>query len=312
MDEALLSVSHVTEYKYTARVELGHHVAHLTPRDDDHQSVDRCELTIDPEPNDVRSGADPFGNIRSYFSIFSPQERLRVEARSRLRVRDRYRDLDPAASPGWETVRDSLQYRAGRPYSPASEFVFASPYVPRHGELARYALGSFTPARPLVQAAIELMHRVHADFSYCPESTEISTPVLQAFRERTGVCQDFSHVMIGCLRSIGLSARYVSGYLVTSAKPGRPRPIGADASHAWISIYCPALGWVDLDATNDVIPRGRHVTVAIGRDYGDVAPLRGVVRGGGKHALEVAVRVTRDAGADQFDSDGGEPGTPGG
>jgi len=292
MDDAALSVSHVTEYNYSARVELGHHVAHLTPRTDDHQSVDRCELSIDPAPNDLRNGIDAFGNVRSYFSIFSPHERLRVKARSRVRVRDRYRDLDPTASSAWEAVRDSLQYRAGRPYSPASEFVFASPYVPRDRELARYALASFAPARPLTQAAIELMHRVHADFRYCPESTEISTPVLQAFRERTGVCQDFSHVMIGCLRSIGLSARYVSGYLVDSEAPERKRPIGAGASHAWVSVFCPLLGWVDLDATNDVMPQ-HHVTVAIGRDYGDVAPLRGVIRGGARHTLSVAVQVTR-------------------
>jgi transglutaminase-like putative cysteine protease len=311
MEDAALSVSHVTEYDYSARVELGHHVAHLTPRADDHQSVDGCELRIDPAPSDLRNGLDVFGNVRSYFSIFSPHERLHVEAHSRVCVRDRSGEPDPAASPGWEAVRDSLQYHAGRPYSPASEFVFASPYVPRDPEFAQYALASFTAARPLIGAATELMHRVHADFRYCPESTEIATPVLQAFRERTGVCQDFSHVMIGCLRSIGLSARYVSGYLVTEAPAGK-RPIGAGASHAWISVYCPVLGWVDLDATNDLIPRGRHVTVAIGRDYGDVAPLRGVIRGGGKHALAVAVRITRDPASGQFDSDGAEPGTPGG
>jgi transglutaminase-like putative cysteine protease len=292
MDDALLSVSHITEYDYTARVELSHHVAHLTPRGDDHQSVDRCELKIDPEPSDFRSGTGAFGNTRSYFSIVSPHERLRVEASSRVRVRDRYQDLDPAASPEWETVRDSLRYQAGRPYSPASEFVFASPYVPRDQELAQYALASFAPRRPLAQAAIDLMHRVHADFRYSPDSTEISTPVLQAFRERIGVCQDFSHVMIGCLRSIGLSVRYVSGYLVDSDAPERKRPIGAGASHAWVSVFCPVLGWIDLDATNDVMPQ-HHVTVAVGRDYGDVAPLRGVIRGGASHTLSVAVRVTR-------------------
>jgi len=326
MSDAVLSVSHVTEYQYSARVELGHHIAHLIPRGDDHQNVDQYELSIDPVPNDLRNGTDAFGNVRSYFSIFSAHERLRVEASSRLYVNDRYPDLDPAVSPDWQSVRDRLQYRAGVPYLPASEFVFVSPYVPRDPELARYALASFAQSRPLVQAAIELMHRVHADFRYRPASTEVSTPVLQAFRERTGVCQDFSHVMIGCLRSIGLSARYVSGYLVTASTPERKRPIGADASHAWISVYCPVLGWVDLDATNDVIPRQRHVTVAIGRDYGDVTPLRGVIRGGGEHALSVAVRVTRDLDPDQLDgeemdsdrldgeelNDGGGADTPGG
>jgi len=311
MSDALLSVSHVTEYRYSARVELGHHVAHLTPRSEVYQSVEKCELRIDPAPNDYTNGTDSFGNTRSYFSIFSPHERLRVEASSRLRVRDRKPDLDPAASPDWRMVRDSLQFRAAGPYVPASEFAFASPYVPRERELAQYALASFAAGRPLLESAIELMHRVHADFRYRPASTEISTPVLQAFRARTGVCQDFSHVMIGCLRSIGLSARYVSGYLLTAGAPQPHRPIGADASHAWISVHCPVLGWVDLDATNDVIPQRRHVTLAVGRDYGDVAPLRGVIRGGGEHELAVAVRVTRDPDPDQLDGGKGL-GTPGG
>jgi transglutaminase-like putative cysteine protease len=301
MDETVFSVSHVTEYQYSARVELGHHVAHLTPRDDEHQSVERRELRIDPAPNELRSGTDAFGNVRSYFSIFSTHDRLRVEAVSRLRVRHAHPGLDPGASSGWETVRDSLQYQAGRPYLPASEFVFASSYVPRDRELAQYALVSFTPGRPLAEAAIELMHRVHADFRYRPTSTEISTPLLQAFRERTGVCQDFSHVMIGCLRSLGLSARYVSGYLASVRVPDQPRPVGAEASHAWVSVFCPVLGWIGLDATNDVIPGGNHVTVAIGRDYGDVAPLRGVIRGGGEHELSVAVRVARLASTERGD-----------
>jgi transglutaminase-like putative cysteine protease len=293
MDEPLLCVSHVTEYAYPARVELAHHVAHLTPRSGPHQDLEEYELDIDPPPNDLRNGTDSFGNVRSHFSIYAPHERLRVEARSRLRVRDPHPQLEPAASPAWETVRDSLRYRASQPYLPASEFVFPSPFVPRDRALARYALASFAAGRPLLESAIDLMHRIHAQFKYSPASTEVSTPVLQAFHARTGVCQDFSHVMLGCLRSIGLAARYVSGYLMTEAAPERPRPVGADASHAWVSVYCPTNGWVDLDSTNDVIPSHRHVTVASGRDYGDVAPLRGVIRGGGDHALAVAVRVTR-------------------
>jgi transglutaminase-like putative cysteine protease len=292
MDDPLFSVRHTSEYHYSARVELAHHLAHLTPRVLEHQSVDEFVLSIEPPPNDSRTGTDAFGNVRSLFSIYAPHERLRVEARSKVRVRDRHAGMDPAASPAWEQVRESLQYRAGSPYVPAAEFVFASSYVPRARELGHYARASFTPGQPLVQSAIDLMHRIHADFRYRPATTEISTPVLATFRARTGVCQDFSHVMIGCLRSIGLSARYVSGYLVTGT-PGRKRPIGADASHAWVSVFCPVLGWVDLDPTNDAIPRQQHVTVAIGRDYGDVAQLRGVIRGGAEHKLSVAVQVTR-------------------
>ena len=304
MNEDVLAISHITEYTYSTRVELAHHIAHLTPRDDDRQSLQESELSIDPPPNDLRSGLDAFGNVRSLFSMYGPHEQLRVEATSRVRMREPDGAPDPEASLAWEKVRDSLQYRAAMPYVPASEFVFASPYVPRSRELARYARASFTPNQPLVRAASDLMHRVHADFRYCPASTEISTPLLEAFRARTGVCQDFSHVMIGCLRSIGLSARYVSGYLVPSSRPDRPPQIGAHASHAWVSVYCPVSGWVDLDATNDVIPQRHHVTVAVGRDYGDVAPLRGVIRGGGEHALEVAVRVRRLEAADPDEGEG--------
>jgi transglutaminase-like putative cysteine protease len=307
----LLSVSHTTTYRYSTRVELAHHIAHLTPRCNDRQQLEQCELTIDPPPNELRDGIDAFGNTRSLFSIYAPHERLLVRACSRLRMRERSDGLDPGASPDWEAVRDSLQYRAGAAFMPASEFVFASPYVPRDRELAGYALACFGPGRPLVEAAIDLMHRVHADFKYLPASTEVSTPLLQAFRARTGVCQDFSHVMIGCLRSIGLSARYVSGYLVSGGAKDRPRPVGAEASHAWVSVFCPELGWVDLDATNDTIPDRHHVTVALGRDYGDVAPLRGVIRGGGEHELVVAVRVSPPPADDQCGG-GGKPPTPGG
>lgn len=314
MQGTLLSVSHTTEYRYSTRVELAHHIAHLTPRSDHLQHLEQCELTIDPPPNELRNGIDAFGNTRSFFSFYAPHERLHVQACSRLRMLGRTGELDPAASPDWEAVRESLQYRAGTPFVPASEFVFASPYVPRDRELAQYARASFETGRPLLEAAIDLMHRVHADFKYRPASTEVSTPLLQAFRARTGVCQDFSHVMIGCLRSIGLSARYVSGYLVSSGAPQRPRPVGAEASHAWVSVFCPLLDWVDLDATNDTIPEQNHVTVAVGRDYGDVAPLRGVIRGGGEHELVVAVRVGEPGACDQRGGkeDAGVDGTPGG
>src|ERR1700739_1114193 len=173
MSDAELSVSHTTEYRYSTRVELAHHIAHLTPREDDRQSLLRCELAIDPPPSELHRGIDAFGNTRSLFSIYTPHERLCVQASSRLHVRAPRVGLDPVASPAWETVRDSLEYRAGTPYLPASEFVFASPYVPRDQQLAQYARACFEPGRPLAEAAIELMHRVHADFEYRPDSTEI-------------------------------------------------------------------------------------------------------------------------------------------
>jgi transglutaminase-like putative cysteine protease len=291
-----LSVMHVSEYRYSTRVDLAHHVAHLVPRSLDHQVVDRCVLNIDPAPSDLSNGDDAFGNVRSLFSLYGPHQGLRVKASSRLRVSVPHPAQQAEPGDSWEAVCEALRYRAGNPYSPASEFVYASPFVPRTRELAQYAMASLAPGRSLASAAIDLMHRVYADFDYRPASTETSTPLLKTFRARAGVCQDFAHVMIGCLRSVGLSARYVSGYLVTGSTDVDARPVGADASHAWVSVYCPPLGWLDLDPTNDAIVQDRHVTVAFGRDYGDVAPLRGVIRGGGDHVLGVAVQVTREGG----------------
>ena len=181
-------------------------------------------------------------------------------------------------------------------FQPASEFAFTSPFVPLHEELRDYAMESLHDERPLAEAAIELMQRIHADFTYAPASTDISTPILDVFERRKGVCQDFAHLMLGCLRASGLAARYVSGYLLTRPPAGQPAMVGADASHAWLSVWCPGLGqpladdWLDLDPTNDCVPGIQHVRVAHGRDFGDVTPLRGVIRGGGRHTL--LVRVT--------------------
>jgi transglutaminase-like putative cysteine protease len=172
------------------------------------------------------------------------------------------------------------------------EFSYPSPHVTTGPDLAAYASESFTPKRSLVAAAIDLMHRINREFVFDAGATTIATPVTQVLANRRGVCQDFAHLQIGCLRSLGLAARYVSGYLVTHPIPGQPRLVGADASHAWLSVWCPRLGWVDLDPTNDVLPSQRHVTLAWGRDYGDVSPLRGVLLGGRDHELKVAVSVT--------------------
>jgi transglutaminase-like putative cysteine protease len=253
---------------------------------------------------------------------------LRVRTQSRVGLKPRFEDLDAARSVPWELVRQALRFVAGAPYHEASEFCFASPYVPREPLLGDYARASFSSGTTLLAGAIDLMHRIHRDFRYDAASTDVTTTVLEAFAARAGVCQDFSHVMIACLRSLGLPARYVSGYLHTQprfarslpvsqdktvapeparlgelAKPdevdGRgstseavaPSVIGADASHAWVAVHCPHYGWVELDPTNDAIPGTGHVRLACGRDYGDVAPLRGVVQGGGEHRLRVAVSI---------------------
>ena len=227
---------------------------------------------------------------------------LRVTASSRVQVRARFADLVPEAGPAWDTLATALRYVAGAPFDAAVEYVQPSPYVPRLAELRAYARPSFAPGRPAAAASLELMQRVHADFRYQSQSTRVDTPLATAFAQRRGVCQDFAHLMIGCLRSLGLPARYVSGYLLTrppELPAGSAPMLGADASHAWAQVWCPGTpgvadgggggGWLDLDPTNNLVPGAGHVRVAIGRDYGDVTPLRGVIRGGGQHELSVGV-----------------------
>jgi len=289
-----LGVDHETAYRYDSPVELAHHLGYLRPVSDAWQVVEDYALNITPAPSDISETQDGFGNTRCTFALVAPHESLTVRATSRVTVRARFEALDPAAGLAWEAAAQRLRYDPAVPFAPEVEFTFPSTYVPLHPELREYALLSFTPGRPVAEAALDLMHRIHADFSYRPAHTQVSTPILQAFQERIGVCQDFAHVMIGCLRAIGLPARYVSGYLMSQPPPGKPRLIGADASHAWVSVHCAGVpgnaGWVDLDPTNDVVPGTAHVILAYGRDYGDVTPLRGVIRGGG-HELDVRVTV---------------------
>jgi len=292
-------VEHDTEYTYSTQVAFAQHLAYLTPLSAAGQAVRDFEMAIDPPPSLRHGGTDTFGNARTYFALQVAHEGLRVQTRSRVRLQARFDDVDPAASPPWESVRDALRYVAGAPFAAATEFVFSSAYVPYDTALRDYALASFAPGRALLAGAIDLMHRIHADFRYDANSTDVATPVREAFAARAGVCQDFTHVMIGAMRALGLPARYVSGYLYTrprfsaggSAAPEAP-VIGADASHAWVAVHCPRFGWVELDPTNDAVPGTGHVRLATGRDYGDVAPLRGVVQGGGDHHLRVAVRLT--------------------
>lgn len=292
-----LEVEHTTVYRYGAPVEFAHHLAYLRPLDDADQQLLDYSLQVQPPASHRREGRDGWGNVREFISIAGAHDLLDVTTRSRVRTHARFAALDAAGSPAWEEVRERLRYRARAPYEPAAEFAAPSPFVPRSVELRDYALPSFAPGRPLAQAAVELMHRIHADFRYQPASTEVHTPVLEAFAQRRGVCQDFSHVLIGALRALGLAARYVSGYLLTQAADGSGAlMLGTDASHAWVAVYCPntpglPAGWLELDPTNGCVPAAGHVRVAVGRDYCDVAPLRGVIRGGGAHTLAVHVRT---------------------
>jgi transglutaminase-like putative cysteine protease len=291
---ALYQVEHETRYVHAGRVSTSRHLGYLTPRTLPRQSVHLHTITIDPYPADRTTHTDAFGNSVTQFSILNPYTELRVISRSLVEVwplAASVQDRDPDASPAWEDVRQSGAFRPHEPCDAAAAFRYRSPYVETTAALADFARQAFTPGRPLLSAAIALMHRIHDEFRFDPNATQITTPVTRVLAERSGVCQDFAHLQIACLRSLGLAARYVSGYLLTDPPPGQPRLVGADASHAWLSVWCPLHGWVDLDPTNAVPPDSRHVTTAWGRDYGDVSPLRGVVLGSAAHELYVGVSV---------------------
>lgn len=298
-----LRILHHTRYAYQAPVVLAQHLAHLRPLDDHGQTVLRHELHVAPTPILQETIRDAFGNWRTFFALQSPHETLDVTADSLIQTQAGEPLPD---SPPWESVRERMQYRAQAPYEPSAEFVFPSPYAPRHEAFADFARPVFTPERPFLQACEALMALIHAELRYLPASTAVNTPAHQALAQRQGVCQDFAHIMIGCLRSLGLPARYVSGYLLTHPPAGQPRLIGADASHAWVAIphvqAPPSAGepaqatrWAHFDPTNHRSglhrPGEDYVILSVGRDFGDVSPLRGVIQGGGEHTLDVAVTV---------------------
>jgi transglutaminase-like putative cysteine protease len=295
---AVLEVEHETVYGYAAPVTQAQHLAYLKPLHDARQQLLQHELRIDPAPPQLLHDTDSHGNARTLFSLNQPHRELRVLARSRVALSPRVAGLDAARSPRWEDLRKRLRYDAGVRYDPAVEFAQPSPYVPRLHALRDYGLSSFGPGQPVAVGALDLMHRIHADFEFKTASTEVDTPLMEAFEQRAGVCQDFAHLMIAALRMAGLAARYVSGYLLTQPPPGQEALVGADASHAWVQVYCPDTpglpgGWLELDPTNDLVPDTSHVRLALGRDYGDVTPLRGVIRGGGRHTLQVRVNTRR-------------------
>jgi len=302
MPRLLLEVTHDTRYDYGAPVSLAQHLAHLQPLSDAFQQLLAFDLSIDPLPGYRRDGHDALGNGDCHFSLAQAHTHLHVRATSRVRVAPRFRRLQASASPAWDRLAAGLRYVAQAPCRPEVEFALPSPYVPRLAPLRRYAAASFRPGRPVAEAAIELMHRVHADFRYESQSTDIDTPLAEVWAHKRGVCQDFAHLMAGAMRMLGLPVRYVSGYLLTHAPDGGATMQGADASHAWVQVWCPSTpgvpatgdgaGWLDLDPTNDLVPGSGHVRVALGRDFGDVTPLRGVIRGGGgRHTLTVGVQT---------------------
>jgi len=286
----IYKVRHVTTYEYEDPVSVSHHILRLTPHNSLRQTCRHSAIGIVPAPASSTKHVDYFGNATTNFTLLEPHERLVVEATSELEV-NALALPDFADSPAWESVRDSL----GNDYADeglnACQFVFDSDRVKGRPELADYARESFSPGRPLLEAVLDLTHRINRDFRFDTEATEVSTPVETFFEKRRGVCQDFSHLQIACMRSLGLPARYVSGYLRTLPPPGGTRLVGADASHAWCAAWSPGAGWVDFDPTNNCVPSDGHITVAWGRDYSDVSPIHGVLLGGSRHTLDTGVDV---------------------
>ena len=283
-------VQHTTTYSYAYTVSVSHNELHLKPRDLPGQTCLAYELVVHPSPALCGQYSDFFGNVVSFLTVQEPHRALTVTAHSTVDVVRRSRP-ELRATPAWERVGEQLRHDRRATGLQAYQYVFDSPYVAVWPELHRFALPSFPAGRLLLDAVEDLTTRIYTHFTYDATATSVSTPLREVLRNRHGVCQDFAHLEIGCLRALGLAARYVSGYLVTQPLPGTTPQMGADASHAWVSVYVPGQDWVDVDPTNKVWPSDGHITVAYGRDYSDVSPIKGVFLGGGEHTMSVAVEV---------------------
>jgi transglutaminase-like putative cysteine protease len=290
MKVQIYEVTHATTYHYHSPVTVSHHLLRISPRRLPRQFRLEHSIITDPVAATSSQRTDCFGNDVTFTTIEGAHRRMRVTSKSRVAVGPAFIP-EPSETPEWESVRTMCRSDRSSAALEAVEFTFASPVVPLGPPFAEYAAESFTRRRSILEAAIDLTSRIHADLTFDAAATTVSTPLLEVMEKRRGVCQDFAHFQIACLRSLGLPARYVSGYLESIPPPGQPRLVGADASHAWVSFFCPSIGWIDLDPTNDCLPSMRHITAAWGRDYSDVSPIRGVLLGGGEHTLSVAVDV---------------------
>lgn len=304
-------IIHTTRYHYSQPVGLCQNEARLQPRNFWRQHCDSSRFEIIPAPMDYSERFDFYGNRVAYFAVQQPHTQLIVTAISEVTVFPKQNTADLFSQMTWEQVRGLLQEtppvqsqsQQGQTQTQyqdqnlelldARQYLLDSPMVTTTPELAGYAQGSFLPNRALVAVVHDLMGRIYHDFIYDPTFTTIATPLSEVLSFRRGVCQDFAHLAIGCLRAYGIAARYISGYVETLTEPGKQRLVGADASHAWFSVYIPGAGWMDFDPTNNTVPLDQHITLAWGRDYADVAPLKGIAYGGGQHTLSVSVDVLR-------------------
>lgn len=282
-------IVHKTTYKYKSSVSFGDHVACLTPRNLPHHRCVRNEIRITPEGSCTKR-LDYFGNQLCFFTVEEPHHQLVVEAQSEVEILEHLSNAH-VNSARWEEVARSVPSLRTSEGLDAYQFVFESPRIRPNQDFASYASISFSPGRPFAEALLDLTARIYRDFKFDAKATSVRTPAEEVLRSRRGVCQDFAHLQIACLRSLRLPARYVSGYLRTYPAPGRPRLVGADVSHAWVSAYSEETGWIDVDPTNNVVPSYNHVILGWGRDYGDVSPLRGLILGGRDHTLKVSVDV---------------------
>ncbi len=302
-------ITHTTVYHYSQSVGLCQNEARLQPRNFWRQQCHSSRFEISPAPLDFQERIDFFGNRVAYFAVQQAHKKLTVTAISEVTVFPKHNSQDSFTQPSWEQVRGLMQEAPlpgqsqsqgmgqmqdqGLELLDARQYVLDSPMITTTDELARYAQPSFLPNRPLVDVVRDLMQRIFSDFTYDPSFTTIATPLSDVLAHKRGVCQDFAHLAIACLRSFGIAARYISGYIETLPEPGKPRLVGADASHAWFSVYIPGSGWLDFDPTNNTLPYDQHITLAWGRDFADVTPLKGIAFGGGQHTLSVSVDVLR-------------------
>ncbi len=286
----IFEVSHKTVYRYTAPVAQAHHLVHLAPRPHQRQRIIRHTLVVDPAPASRNDFVDYFGNPASTVAIESSHSELLIHSRSLIEV-SAPAPLDLAASEPWDKVAAQLA-PARKPYDiQVIQYLMPSHYTAITDELIDFARPFFTPGRPILECARALTNRIHADFVYDGSATDVATTIGEVLKIRRGVCQDFAHVLTGSMRAFCLPARYVSGYLLTRPAAGREKLVGADASHAWVSVWSPGVGWVDFDPTNNIVPKDEHITIAYGRDFQDVSPVTGVLLGGGTHQVDVAVDV---------------------
>lgn len=287
----IYDVAHRTVISYEQIVTEAHHVLHLMPRDLPSQLRIAASVAVEPEPSQMVLNQDYFGNVTHHVNLQQPHDKLVLDAFSRVDVQPLAEAYELDTSPSWETIATQLANSEGAAIA-AQEFIFDSPQVATSQQVRDFANQSFTPGRPILAVAMDLTGRIFDQFEYQGGVSDVSTPVAEVLEMRRGVCQDFAHLEIAALRSFGLAARYVSGYLLTHPPPGQEKLVGADASHAWVSVWAGELGWVDFDPTNRLIPNDEHITVGWGRDYSDVSPTNGFIVGGGEHEVSVSVDVS--------------------